>query len=409
MKQFFWCIIIATFLLSCQDDITVQIEKEPGSIAGQILPSNIGATAELYQGSMIKQTQADAEGYFKFRDINAGTYRVRVGASNYGTREFDQVRVEEGEGYDLGVIELSRYPYPLSYAYPFNGQIEVSVTSSRIIMMEFETPMILATIQNAFTIDPQVTNLEFEESSPNPRYTYYVYISGDFKLGTEYHFTLDSTAQTIGGEPLEFSYTASFTTEYFKLTNFELRYVMDSDAPIYLTFNNDVNLIDLLNKMTLEPSVELRAQAYVRLSQVIVPVLSWIPDTTFNLTIHKELQDINGNYLQADTTFSFKTEPLKVAYTSPYDKQHFVHVYSYIIIDMNNLLDEGTIQNAVTINPLLDYEIDTNSGLGYTAFRLLPDSLVANTEYTVTIDTSLKDYYGGNLKEPYTFSFVTKE
>lgn len=74
---------------------------------------------------------------------------------------------------------------------------------------------------------------------------------------------------------------------------------------------------------------------------------------------------------------------------------------------MNNVLDEGSIPGAVIFSPSVDFEVSTITRLGYTRLTLDPDSLVVNTQYTVTIDTTLKDFYGGNLKEPYSFSFVT--
>ena len=75
---------------------------------------------------------------------------------------------------------------------------------------------------------------------------------------------------------------------------------------------------------------------------------------------------------------------------------------------MNNLVDEATIPDAVSIEPSVDYDFITNVYSGRTNILMLPDSLLSNTLYTVTIDTSLRDYYGKPFGETYTFSFVTQ-
>jgi len=75
---------------------------------------------------------------------------------------------------------------------------------------------------------------------------------------------------------------------------------------------------------------------------------------------------------------------------------------------MNSVVAENTIQDAINIFPEATFNISTNISNGQTYIYLDPDSLAESTSYTVTIDTILEHYYGGNLKEPYSFTFVTE-
>jgi hypothetical protein len=126
------------------------------------------------------------------------------------------------------------------------------------------------------------------------------------------------------------------------------------------------------------------------------------------IIINGNLQEVGGATLIQDTSFTFKVPPLKVVNTVPYRDQHFVSTETSINVRMNNILDESSIKSAVSIIPQTGYSISTLTRPGYTQFTLDPDSLKSNTEYTVLISNTLKDYYGGNFNQDYTLSFKTE-
>ena len=66
-------------------------------------------------------------------------------------------------------------------------------------------------------------------------------------------------------------------------------------------------------------------------------------------------------------------------------------------------------KQAITIKPEINYDISTRLYSYHTSFiEIDPDSLISLTEYTITINTSLKDFYGRNMKQKFSFTFVTE-
>jgi hypothetical protein len=409
MKMQFFMVMVFLLTFSCKDKITVNIEKEPGTITGRVIPAGIDAMVELYQGTLSKQKQTDADGYFKLRDIDAGTYTLKIQALHYGSQEIAQIHVDEGEGHDVGTIQLSAMPYPLTMVSPPDDAREVSVSSGNVIIFGFNEQMNIESVKNSFSIVPSVENLTITAQSPNPlNEIQYFYIRGNFQLGTSYTLTMDSTAQTLAGELMEFSYQSHFQTEYFKIVEFDTYYPVMEAREIYILFNSLVYGNDLLENLNVEPAIEMNAVRYVNQRMYIVPVICWIPDTTFTITVKSSLQDVDGNYLQEEGTFSFTSEPLRVEDIAPYNNQYFVPTNQPIYIRMNYVIDESSIEQALSISPAAGYEINTEVYSGESRIIVYPDSLQPQTTYTVTLSTSLRDFYGGHLKEPFALRFVTR-
>jgi len=412
MKKVLLSLTLIILLISCQDEITVILQKEPGSITGQIRPKGIGTVVSLYQGPKISEVNADDEGYFKFSDVSVGTYTLRANAPKYGTQEIRNVQVDDGQGTDLGLLYLYRYPAPLLFASPADGSTNISVTSTRLIIFYFDQMMDLESLRDAFSISPAVAGLSIQAGSQRPPYSSYFdyYVEGTFKSGTQYTFTLDSKAETISGDTMEFSYSSTFETEHFELLEFSPLANLEGNQPLRLRFSNQADALLLSENLTIEPDIKIYVEDLSRFSNniYVYPILSWIPDTVFTITISSNFHDIDGNTLQNDTSFVVTSQPLKVRSTLPYDNQHFVPTDQIIDIRMNNIVDESTFLDAFSIEPAINWNLITEIYGGMTDFRLVPDSLSSNTLYSVTIDTLLMDYYGKPLGETFTFSFMTK-
>ena len=406
--------IVILFLISCQPEINVIINKEPGRISGIVVPVDEMATVELYQGSLIDQTTTDASGFFEFEKVSPGTYRLVAKANHFGSVELSDVRVSDSEGYDVGVIELSLFPSPLIGINPYNGAQEVSAynTYIRFVFGEYMLP---ETIEEAFSITPELDNISFSHpsySSGSSRYYYHIY--GSFKLGTEYTYIIDTTAVSVYGKNLEFPYTGSFAIEEFKVLS--INWYGESNSELRIIFNSEVRE-ENIKKITINPPTAILHDydystyhgnvnnTYFK----VYPALSWMTDTTYTILISGEITEADGATLEQDTTFTFVTDPIEVVYTDPRNDQYFISVQPDIQVRFNNLIDESTIANALSVTPEATYEIWTYYGNGYSRFFLnVTADLQSKTEYTVTLSTALKDYYGRNLKEPYSFRFITQ-
>lgn len=404
-------IVLISLLMffSCREDITVTISKEPGKITGLVKPLGVTATIELYQGNLVARTSTDNAGIFVFDEVKPGVYRLIVRAESYGKKEIHKIQVADGEGYDIGVINLSRFPYPLINTSPFDGGIDAPFSfSSAHIYLIFAQHMNLESVKQAVKLQPALSKASWLVNSSEASASHYYFLEGDFDYGTFYTMTIDTIAETYLGEKLEFPYSMTFQTEYFQVTEINSNYSETMPAGwIRFEFNGQVEST-ILEYLTIEPATPMRISSEYPNRLGIMPILTWAPDTVYSVRLSKEFHEEGGAKLQKDTTFTFKTFPLRILNTKPYDKQYFVNPASEIQIEMNNLLNEATIEKAVSISPAVSFAISTMNYRSYTYFKILPDTtLESNMHYTVNIDTSLQDYYGKKMKQPYSFSFTT--
>lgn len=402
MKKLAILLLVFITFVSCKDEINVITSKQPGKIVGTVLPKEAVATVELIQGEIISTTVTN-NGIFQFQDVNPGIYRLTIKADDYGKQEIENIRVEDGEGNDIGIIELLKYPYPLRDISPFDGAENISRTTS--LRFEFSENIDPSSFERALTIEPKVITDRIYSTDKND-FRYYT----TFNFGTKYEVTLDTTITTEYGEHLEFPYTMTFTTIDFMLDN--IRYPdesRNSSNSLYLYFNGEI-ADNFEHLVTIDPDISAEIELYSPSSIRVYPYFGWMADTNFNITISESLEEINGATLKSDTTISFTTPKLKIVDTQPSNNQHYIPTYSSILIVANYMLDEESIQNAISITPNVEFDIGTGTSQGSTVIMLFPKTeLSPNTEYTVTIDKSLTDYYGVPLSEDYMFSFTTRE
>lgn len=173
-----------------------------------------------------------------------------------------------------------------------------------------------------------------------------------------------------------------------------------------------------LDKIIIDPPtpvhLQVRAESRARVSNSetrfsIFPEISWMTDTTYTVLISGEITEASGVMLGRDSVFTFTTEPIQIIENYPRNNQYFIGLLPDIKVRFNNIVDESTIEAALSVVPEAVYEIWTYYGNGYNYFFLnVTEALTTKTEYTVTLSTDLKDYYGRNLKTPFVFSFVTQ-
>ena len=414
LKKLTFVLLLLVLFISCEDNVNVYLEKEPGSLYGQVLPLGINATVELYQSELITQTNPDVNGYFTFTDIEAGSYLIKVKAENFGTSSQIMAKVESDENNYVGTIQLSEFPNPLSRIYfPGGDQMLSGGTVGTIMTLTFMKDMDTQSLIDAISFVPAIENLSISTNSNRipanpPINSNQFYISGKLQLNTQYSFTINSTAKAIDGQALEFDYSSTFQTEPFAVETINFNNQYDDQKYLYIQLNSSFNTTDFLNNFEVSPQADVRIISQSENRLYVEPIFSWRPATTYQFTLKGTMPDIYGNLLAKDTTISMDVAPLQVHETYPYNNEHFVEPNGLIVVYMNNLLDVSTLQNAIQFTPAVNFTLETNIYHHATRFAIYPDSLMSNTEYTITLDTSLKDYYGGNMPENYAFSFVTQ-
>ncbi len=402
MKKSLVVFLTILTLISCKDEITIVTSKQPGKIVGTVLPKESVATVQLIQGEVIS-TKATENGLFQFDDISPGIYRLSIKAENYGRQEIKDIKVEDGEGNDIGIIELSKFPYPLVSTTPFDKASNISAQSGSL-RFEFSESIDPSSFEQALTIEPEtiINRLSFSNNR-------YVYVYATLNFSTEYKVTLDTNLVTEFGKHLEFPVELNFTTNDFEIERIRYPFISGNDnSPLVIYFNSALSQ-DVENIISVDPEIPVETTLYGDSGIKIAPPLGWKADTTFNITVNQSLKEINGATLTRDTVLTFSTPKLKILDTSPINNQYYIDTTAIIQVETNYYLNEGTIKDAVSISPDVDFQIYTYTNYGNSIFRLYPSHLSPNTKYTLTINKSLTDVYGVPLNEDYIFSFTTKE
>ena len=141
------------------------------------------------------------------------------------------------------------------------------------------------------------------------------------------------------------------------------------------------------------------------------PNLSY--DTTYTATISTDVEDLDGNSLQADFTWSFTTGPAPdttpptIVSTTPIGGAINVPIDTFISAifseDMDALtIDTNTFSVDNGVTGTISYDIGTK-----TATFTPTANLTYNTTYTVTVTTGVKDLALNPLQAEYTWTFTT--
>ncbi|HHJ51899.1 MAG TPA: hypothetical protein ENJ89_01780 [Caldithrix abyssi] len=413
MKQVFLVFFTMILFFSCQREINVSLTKEPGSVTGQVRPESVLAKVGLYQGDLIAETETQS-GIFRFDRVSPGTYRLIARAEGFSQTEISGIRVEDGETHDVGTLELAQLPWPLLTVQPYDRQKNVPVykgyktLQKRIIILSFSQLMDEESLRKGFFIHPQVADLEITPHVWMAANRYEYYFGGEFDFNTEYTFGLDTTVQTVSGEKLEFPFSATFTTERFGLADANFHYDPETNGgSVSLSFNGLLTAT-AASHISLPAGIPFYTQQKYTSRIYVLPSVSWPSDSSITVTIDKDLAEIGGQTLGKDTTFTFRTAPLQVVGTLPHQGEQFVDQDESVTIRFNNVLDQSSLESNISISPAVPFTSTLSVSQGKSALLVTPDTLYANTEYTVKIGSGIKDFFGVGLSQEFNLTFKTK-
>lgn len=418
MKSRFLPLLCVALLSGCVDDITVHIAQDPGSISGIVFPVDAQAAVRLYQDELIAETTTNDTGRFRFEEVDPGNYILWISADGYGSKKIDNIEMEAGAGRFLGEIQLYTFPWPLTGFAPGRGRTDVDPYATREIRIYFNDVMNTSSVKSSISIAPPVTGLAYAfYNYDSPPHKSYVAITGDFDWGVAYTFSLGANIKTATGQPIESAYDYSFTTIPFSMTLIETPFSATAEQPygnneFEVYFNAPISTENIADHLLVSSHAEQTVEVILNPSSRnlrIRPLLAWPAAGPTSITLKSTLPTAYGALLGHDSTFTFYMDSLDVAESSPYDGQYYVRrERMYISIQFNSLIDESTLEDAFSMFPLPALDLNTYRSGGQSRLSIYPDTLLAATTYTVTIDTSLKDFWGGDLVAPYSFSFTTQ-
>jgi len=466
MKRYTLLLITAGILAGCTEKIIYENgdpNSNSGSIVGLVTQFDSNAKVIVRQAVPIDSTYINpADGSFRIDNLQVGNYVLYIKADNYGTYWIQNVFVNAGGATYIGEITLSKLPDLVSSHYPADqAEIVFDRRSSQLsVSFHFTKPMDRESVEQALSIDPpcegvfywgtymeDVTPVYFWDERNYIAYSdnSYVLYQGatittysqvesftyrmarkDCYTDTTYTVTLATAAKDTGDNHLEFPVTFSFSTiqSALSLNSIMTRpehgdiYVNPLDnASIYLTFPKRMDQSSVENALTITPAMEA---IFLWTDGNKLRIYSGGPlqtETLYEISVAETALDLDGVPLGEPFNFSFETAPIEITNTYPQNGEIFVSCNTSnneITIYFNTYMTLSSMRNAFTINPTIagtikrgtrysDYDEPKN------AITFIPSSSYqVNTKYTITIQTSALDLHGNNLKEAYTFCFVTE-
>lgn len=132
----------------------------------------------------------------------------------------------------------------------------------------------------------------------------------------------------------------------------------------------------------------------------------------YTLIISTKAEDTKGRSLTENFIRKFSTReentPPYIKETSPSTETKLSEQPKEISIEFSEPVTRESFISALSVTPSFDYAISYSDN--DSLFKLLPlENLKVNSNYTITVSTSLEDYHRNKLLEEYSFIFTCQE
>ncbi|MFA5463548.1 MAG: Ig-like domain-containing protein, partial [Dysgonamonadaceae bacterium] len=296
---------------------------------------------------------------------------------------------------------------------PVNGAINVS--TNKVITATFNEPMQSATInESTFFVKNGVNIVSGHVTYSGTTATFTP--ASLLQANTVYTATVTRGATDPMGNVMRNDYTWSFNTGSLPRVILTDPVEGASDVKLDKAVTADFNTA--MNAATVNSTSFLLKQGttavagivtYLGVKATFTPTLDLLPNKVYTATITNNVEDVAGNAMRNDTTWSFATgslllviatDPLNGAVDVPYNK--------IVKATFNKLMNPATINNSTfTLMHGPTPVLGTVSYSEFTAeFTPLTD-LLPGEEYTATITTGALDLSGNALIADYIWKFTT--
>lgn len=357
MKSVFYLSGLSIVLLffGCEDKIYIDNNLDlgndafHGNIVGKVVQASSEAMVVANQETPIDSTEIDpVDGSFRIENLPIGNYDLTIRADNYRIYSLSNVMIQGGGTTYIGELDLSRVPDLVSSHYPEDlAEIVYNNRFSRLsISMTFTRPMDRESVEAAFSTDPPTEG---------------IFYWGTYSMAPSWIYYEDTYLHGGGFDP-----GATIST-YSKITAFTYR-VAQKDS---------------------------------------------YTDTTYNVLLNTTAHDTAENHLRFPLEYSFSTiqssSTVQGIQTSPFHGDVDVDLISYngIQITFPRNMNQSSTEEAITMIPDVDRIYlwpERNRLTIYTGGPFLAD-----TTYTIGIDSTAEDLDGIELGYPFSFSFSTAQ
>jgi hypothetical protein len=181
-----------------------------------------------------------------------------------------------------------------------------------------------------------------------------------------------------------------------------------SSSGIRITFPRNMDHESTENALQMTPASDI-IFIWPQLNELVVYTGGVLrAGTKYTVTIDSVAMDRDGHKLGYPFQFSFTTAEVGISSTYPNNGELFVSTSQDIRLYFNTYMIKSSVQDALEISPAvsgtLDWYNDSKTRLDFN----LSGTLKYNTKYTVRVGTEARDIFGTHLKEPYSFSFITR-
>jgi hypothetical protein len=233
-----------------------------------------------------------------------------------------------------------------------------------------------------------------------------------WKVGQQYVIVVQASAKDINGNTLASEFRLSFIPEPFFRIKSSSPQPNASNVPpatsVSLTFNSPVDT-SFFSRIQIAPTVVggWRLSSGSTSSRIHFDHIDLSYNAQYEILIPPGTPDIFGNRLPQEFRLGFTTDVFRISSTTPAYGDSLFALDDRIRLSFSGSVDTATIRSAVRLIPPANLTLWVPSNVP-TYVDLYPSTeFIADTAYTVAVDTSLHSFSGIRLPALYSFTFRT--
>jgi Big-like domain-containing protein len=231
-------------------------------------------------------------------------------------------------------------------------------------------------------------------------------------LNESYSITINTTAHDRRGHYLPQAFHSTFRTASFHVTS---TYPQDGATDISVSSSVEVNFTGPIDTgsvrraFSIDPPTPGNLYIYPGNPSIyFTPTIGLLSATSYRVTLSTAMRSQSGDSLVQPYSFSFRTAPFSVTYTSPYNGQTDIPLLGSIGVSFTASIDTASVRRAFSVVPPTVGNFYFYAGSSSTFYFNPTLGLGPDTLYQVTLSTAMHSLRGDSLTQPYSFSFRTR-
>ncbi len=299
-------------------------------------------------------------------------------------------------------------PFRVSSVYPNDGSTNVGPSS--YIEMYFTAAIDPLTFASAFNISPAVPGqFGFSNYTSSSYATFHP--SQPWTSSTTYTVTLSADLKAFDGSTLGQPYTFSFTTQPFHVDGVQPSYgaTVSRTSPVTFYLSEQMDTASAKLAWSMSPTVNgWFSYDYYGTSFTFYPSSQYAAGTVYTITLSTDLKSQTGGHLLSPYQTAFVTDYFKLTSAYPSSGSQYVSRYTQISLTFSDSVNMASVSGSITITPPVAGTFSSYGSYPGMIVTFSPNTnFSANTQYAVTVKTSLRSTGGDTLRTPYSFWFAT--